>query len=248
MVKEKGQILLGHIAIIMDGNRREGTVRCGDTSQGHIMGADAVEEAIKTCIGEGVSFLTLYAFSTENWTRSDEEVKLLMNLFRRFFSDKVSDLLRQGVRVKFIGRRDRLDADIVCMMQLLELNSSHNNELTVVIALDYGGRDEIVRAVSRLIWKVLTLRVNPFKIDEHTFSTCMDTSGIPDPDLVIRTGGERRLSGFLLWSLAYAELYFTEENWPSFNSTSLKNAIAWFQSRNRRFGGDVATERQVAAE
>lgn len=240
---------LAHVAIVMDGNRTEGESKFGDKFKGHEHGALAVEIVIRACVEFCIPYLTLYAFSTENWKRSQEEIRLLMNLFRKFFGEKAQELLQQGVRIKFIGRRNRLPLDIQSMMSALEMRSMYNTRLTVLIALDYGGRDEIVRAVRRLLFKIVTLQVNPFKIDEKTFASCLDTAGIPDPDLLIRTSGQQRLSGFLLWQVAYAEMYFTNVNWPAFNRESLRQALDWFCARNRRFGGDHAQAvTKVAAE
>lgn len=240
---------LAHIAITMDGNRREGQMQHGDKFKGHELGAYAVENIIRACVEFGIPYLTLYAFSTENWKRSETEVRLLFELFRRFFKEKAQELVAEGVRIKFIGRRDRLPVDIQGLMLALEARSSQNTALTVCIALDYGGRDEIIRAVRKLLFKIITLRVNPFAIDELAFAECLDTRGVPDPDLLIRTSGEQRTSGFLPWQATYAELYFTAVNWPCFDKEALEDAILWFEGRSRRLGGDEAVvASKIAAE
>jgi undecaprenyl diphosphate synthase len=228
-----------HVAIIMDGNRRFGEHTYHDPYKGHEAGAHAAEEIIRECVRMRIPYLTLYAFSTENWKRSRKEVGYLMNLFRTFFTEKGSELIREGVRIRFIGRRDRLPKDVRGAMTLLEMRSKNGTKLTLTVALDYGGRDEIVRAAGRLLLKALTLRANPFALTQEAFAACLDTADLPDADLIIRTGGEQRLSGFLLWQSEYAELYFTETPWPAFDRDAFFEALSAFHVRERRRGGDA---------
>lgn len=219
-----------HIAIIMDGNgrwaRRKGMPRI----MGHYRGAQVAEEVAKACIDLGVKYLTLFAFSTENWGRPREEVDLLFNLLRDYLRSKKEDLKNLGIRIKFIGRRDRIEGDLRILMEDLERYTSDNDKLTVILAVDYGGRDDIVRAVRRVIDSGIK------NVDEKTFSSFLDLGGIPDPDLLIRTAGERRISNFILWNLAYTELYFTDLCWPEFTREELIRAIEDFSRRKRKFG------------
>lgn len=231
----------------MDGNRRYGETYLHDAGKGHEAGAEAAEAAIRACREAGVPYLTLFAFSTDNWKRSKEEVRLLMDLFRRFVREKLEPIVSEGVRVRFIGRRDRLPRDIVLLMARVEARSDKETRMTLTIALDYGGRDEIVRAALKLVRKALTLRVNPFFITNEQFAACLDSGDLPDVDLLIRTGGEQRLSGFLLWLSAYAELYFSGVPWPQFDADEFDDALAYYTLRERRFGGDAAKEPASAA-
>ncbi len=213
----------------MDGNRRAGEADFGNRLQGHAAGVVRIEEVVRRASEHGISFVTLYAFSTENWKRSETEVETLFSLFRSYFHEKLSELVADGVRVCFIGRRDRLPADILVQMAQTEASSQGNTRITLIIALDYGGRDELVRAFDKL-------QVSGSIATEATISEMLDTADVPDPDLIIRTGGEKRLSGFLLWQAAYAELYFTDTLWPHFTVSEFDRALAWFQTRERRIG------------
>lgn len=231
-----------HVAIIMDGNRRYGEAHLHDAFKGHAAGAEAAEAAIRACRVAEVPYLTLFAFSTDNWKRSKEEVRLLMDLFRRFVREKLEPIVQEGVRVRFIGRRDRLPPDIVYLMSRVEERSKDQTKMTLTIALDYGGRDEIVRAAAKLVRKALTFRINPFSITHAQFAACLDSGDLPDVDLLIRTGSEQRLSGFLLWLSAYAELYFSSVPWPQFDADEFDDALAYYTLRERRFGGDAVKE------
>ncbi len=219
-----------HIAIIMDGNGRWAKNQGMPRIMGHYRGAEVAEEITRTCIDLGVEYLTLFAFSTENWNRPREEVELLFDLMRNYLKEKKEELIRLGVRLKFIGRRDRVGKDLRRMMEELERETAENYRITVVLAIDYGGRDDILRAVNKLI------RLEFDHVDEETFSYFLDLRDIPDPDLLIRTAGEKRISNFLLWNLAYTELYFTDVCWPDFSSEELYRAIEDYSGRKRKFG------------
>lgn len=221
--------LPSHVAIIMDGNRRAGEADLGDKLKGHIEGMKRAEEVVRAASERSIQYLTLYAFSTENWKRSKEEVSTLFTIFRNFFDSEIERLLSEGVVVRAIGRRDRLPEDIVERIESAESRSREGTGLRLQIALDYGGRDELVRAVGRL-------KNESREVSEDSLNSSLDTAGIPDPDLIIRTGGEQRLSGFLLWQAAYAELYFTETLWPHFNDEELEKALQWYGARVRRHG------------
>ena len=227
-----------HIAIIMDGNRREGRQTEGDPFAGHRHGYQNAERIIRAAIKLGVPCLTLYAFSTENWRRSQPEVGELMNLFRRFFSEQADKLVQEGIRVRFIGRRNRVPFELKLSMIALERRTRQNERMELQIAIDYGGQDEIIRAAHKLFWRLLTFRANPLRLNE-SFQKCLDTTGLPDVDLLIRTGGEARLSNFLLWQSAYAEILFLDVMWPRFSPQDLEYAIGWFAKRERRHGGDT---------
>ncbi len=218
-----------HVAIIMDGNRRAGKALFSDPLKGHRVGAETVEAIVRACAKRNIPFLTLYAFSTENWKRTKIEVDTLFELLSVFFDYHLERLLKENVRVRVIGRRDRLPINLVKKIESIEVMSAKKNGITVTIAIDYGGRDELVRAVTKII------RTDT-EVSEESLSLLLDTSGVPDPDLMIRTGGEKRLSGFLLWQTAYAELYFIDTLWPQFTETDLDEALAWFAGRERRRG------------
>ncbi len=219
-----------HIAIIMDGNGRWARQQGMPRIMGHYRGAEVAEEITKACIDLGVRYLTLFAFSTENWNRPEEEVQMLFDLMQSYLRQRRQDLLDLGIRMKFIGRRDRIGKDLRLLMEQLERETERNERITVVLAVDYGGRDDILRAVN----KILKLEFD--YMDEDTFSYFLDLGDIPDPDLLIRTAGERRISNFLLWHLAYTELYFTDLCWPEFTKEELIKAIEDFSQRKRKFG------------
>ena len=219
-----------HIAIIMDGNGRWARQRGMPRIMGHYRGAEVAEEIVKFCADLGVEYLTLFAFSTENWKRPREEVELLFELLRSYLVRKREELIKEGVRLRFIGRRDRIGKDLRRLMEEIERETSKDYRITVVLAVDYGGRDDILRAVNKAI------RLDFDSVDEETFSRLLDLGEIPDPDLMIRTAGEKRISNFLLWNLAYTELYFTEVCWPDFTREELLRAIEDFSGRRRKFG------------
>lgn len=225
-----------HVAIIMDGNGRWATRRGLPRLAGHKAGADAVRGVVEASPELGVSHLTLYAFSTENWKRSVEEVRGLMNLFRIYARKEGRELQRRGARVRFIGERSRLDPDIRRMMVRLEEATADNDTLHLTVALNYGGRDEIVAAVRRLAEEVAAGRLAPEAIDAAAVDGALWTRGLPDPDLVIRTSGEMRTSNFLPWQSTYAEYVFVEDCWPDFTRERYAEVVAAYAGRRRRFG------------
>ncbi len=219
-----------HIAIIMDGNGRWAKSKGLPRIMGHYKGAEVAEDITRACIDLGVKYLSLFAFSTENWRRPKEEVESLFELMKNYLAEKRGALMELGVRLRFIGRRDRINPDLKELMESLEEDTSGNDKITVVLAVDYGGRDDIVRAVRKL------LNSGRKYVDEDSFSKLLDLGNIPDPDMLIRTAGEKRISNFLLWNLAYTELYFTDVCWPDFNRRELVKAIEDFSKRRRKFG------------
>ncbi|MEX2520618.1 MAG: polyprenyl diphosphate synthase [Paracoccaceae bacterium] len=229
-----------HVAIIMDGNGRWATQRGLPRLAGHRKGAEAVRSVVEACPGLGVEVLTLYAFSTENWKRSTEEVSGLMGLFRHYMRREAAELARRGAKVRFLGDREGLDADIREMMSGLEAQTAQNDRLTLVIAINYGGRAEIAAAARRLASQVAEGAIVAADISEQTLEAELGTHGLPDPDLVIRTSGEQRISNFLLWQCAYSEFLFVDDLWPDFDGAALAHALARYGERARRFGA-VAT-------
>jgi len=225
-----------HIAIIMDGNGRWAKARGLPRIEGHRRGADAVRRVVRGAADLGISYLTIYGFSSENWQRPPAEVRDLMGLLRLYLRSEVNELHRNGVRIRIIGERERLAGDIVGLIEDAEERTKSNTGLTLVIALSYGGRSEIASAARRLAGEVRDGKIELEDIDECAFERHLTTLGIPDPDLVIRTSGELRLSNFLLWQSAYAELIFTDRLWPDFDRSDLESAIGEFQRRERRYG------------
>ncbi|MCV6598709.1 MAG: isoprenyl transferase [Mangrovicoccus sp.] len=234
--KDIRQVTPEHVAIIMDGNGRWATRRGMPRLYGHRSGARRVREIVKACPDLGVRYLTLYAFSTENWKRSPMEVDGLMTLFRRYIASETQALLDNGVRVRFIGDRTRLDPKLVAMMQELEQTTACNELLHMTIALNYGARDELTRASVRMADAVRAGKLAPQDITDETISGYLDTADLPDPDLVIRTSGENRVSNFLLWQSAYAEYVFTPVLWPDFDAKAFDEILMSFSARERRFG------------
>ena len=225
-----------HVAIIMDGNGRWAQRRGLPRLAGHRKGAEVVRGIVETAGDAGIDCLTLYAFSTENWRRTAEEVGGLMNLFRLYIRKEGADLKRNGVRVRFIGDRAALDCDLAALMDELEAKTAGNQGLRLTLALNYGGRVEIVNAVRRLAEEVAAGRLAPDAIGEERFADALWTAGLPDPDLVIRTSGEMRVSNFLTWQSAYAEFSFVEELWPDFTPEVFLRELERFGTRERRFG------------
>jgi len=223
----------GHVGVIMDGNGRWAQLRGLPRVEGHRKGAERTKELIKAAQEVGIDVLTLYAFSLENWQRPDNEVTTLMELLHLYLTKELKDLIMEGIRFRVIGDREKLPAVIQGIITDIEERTSTNKGLTLVTALSYGGRDEILRAVK----KAMTGGIRPEEINEESFETLLDTSGLPAVDLIIRTSGEKRLSNFLLWQGAYAELYFTETLWPDFTREEFLCAIQDYQRRERRFGG-----------
>jgi len=221
-----------HIAIIMDGNGRWAELRGVPRTEGHRRGAQRAKEIIESSYEIGLGNLTLYTFSVENWRRPLDEVFTLMSLLKEYLIKEKETLVSKGIRFRTIGNRDMLPEDVISIIRDVEEATLDGSSMNLVLCLSYGGRDEIIRAVRRL----LAERVEPEEIDEDNFKNYLDTKGLPDPDLIIRTSGERRLSNFLLYQSAYAELYFTETLWPDFTREEFFEAIQDFQKRQRRFG------------
>lgn len=226
-----------HVAIIMDGNgrwaRRHGLPR----TAGHQQGVEAVRKAVAAALEAGIDYLTLYSFSSENWSRPKEEVGYLLNLLRRFADQDVALLHERGVRIRVIGERDTLQRDIVELIEEAEARTRDNTAMTLVIAFNYGARDEIARAVREIAVAIAGGALAPEAVTPELVAAHLYTRDIPDPDLIIRTSGEQRLSNFLLWQSAYAEFVFVDAHWPEFDKTHLMSAIQEFSRRERRFGG-----------
>jgi undecaprenyl diphosphate synthase len=221
------------IAIIMDGNGRWAAGHDLPVAEGHRAGTRALRRTVEASIDLGVESLAVYAFSTENWSRPEDEVVDLMDIFGETIERELPDLVRQGVRTRFIGRRDRASASLRAQMTRLEEETARNDRLRLWVALDYGGREELVEAARRLVGS----GTPPEEIDEDAFHAKLYAPELPDPDLLIRTSGELRISNFLLWQLAYSELVFTDTLWPDFGREELEQALAAYARRRRRFGG-----------
>ena len=226
-----------HVAIIMDGNGRWATSRGWPRLVGHRRGAERVREIVRACPDLGIKWLTLYAFSTENWKRSTEEVIGLMALFSRYIEREADRLAANGVRLRFIGDRTRLEPRLQQLMAGIEARTSGNVLLNLTIAINYGGRDEIRRAAQAIAQRVAQGELGPQGIDDSTISASLDTHDMPDPDLVIRTSGETRVSNFLLWQAAYSEYEFTPTLWPDFTPQEMARILDRFGGRERRYGG-----------
>ncbi|MFA5155308.1 MAG: polyprenyl diphosphate synthase [Patescibacteria group bacterium] len=221
-----------HIGIILDGNRRWARAHGLPTLEGHRRGYDKVKEIAVAAFEQGVKVLTVYAFSTENWRRQKSEVAYLLKLFRLFVGTGTADLARQGIRLNFFGRRQDFDRSLQTAMQRVEQATKNNQRGVLNICLSYGGRDEIIRAMRKLAAR----KISPAKITEELISRNLDSAGWPDPDLIIRTSGEQRLSGFLTWQSVYSELYFVKKHWPDFSGRDLAAAIREYGRRQRRYG------------
>ena len=226
-----------HIAIIMDGNGRWAKKNGKLRQQGHKAGADNVETIGDAMIAYGIPYLTVYAFSTENWKRSEEEVSYLMGLMKRYLMHNKKDALKKGIRIRVIGDKARLSEELQQLIEEIERDTADMNKLNLTFAINYGGRDEITRAVKKVMQDVKEGRLAPENMDEAVFAGYLDTHDLPDPDLMIRTSKEERISNFLLWQLAYSEFYFTEKLWPEFTPEDLLEAVKIYASRERRFGG-----------
>lgn len=225
-----------HVGIIMDGNGRWAEERGLARTEGHLAGYERLKELAPFIFEQGVEVLTVFAFSTENWNREEKEIAFLFDLFRMGMEEVFPELTRENIRIRFIGRRFNLPADLQESMLKLERESVSNTRGTLVVAIDYGGRNEIVRAVRH----IEITRLFPGEITEDLISQNLDTHGLPDVDLVIRTSGEQRMSGFLLWQASYAELYFSDKYWPDFSNEDMLCAIEWFSKRERRYGGPTS--------
>ena len=227
----------GHVAIIMDGNGRWATLRGLPRSAGHRQGVEALRRTVRAARDMGIGVLTLYSFSSENWARPASEVRFLLELLRRFIRTDVADLHKHNVRVMVIGDREGLEPSLRSMFEETEALTRGNTGLKLVIAFSYGSRQEITRAVQAIAVKVAEGKIAPADITPAIIGNHLDTAGLPEPDLLIRTGGEQRLSNFLLWQCAYTEFVFLPEYWPEFDAEHLARAIDMFRQRDRRFGG-----------
>ena len=225
-----------HVAIIMDGNHRWARSRRLPGAAGHRAGADNVKAIAESCAEQGVECLTLFAFSTENWRRPRREVELLLSLMRNVLEDDIEELNRNGARLRFIGDRGRFPEDLQALMASAEERTAANDRLHLAMATNFGGRWDIVQAAQRLAQAASAGEVDLDEVQEDVFARFLSLGDLPAPDLCIRTGGDRRISNFLLWDFAYTELYFTAEHWPDFNEDSLARAFADYASRQRRFG------------
>ena len=234
---QSGMVIPKHVAIILDGNGRWAKKRGLPRTMGHKEGCVTVEKTVELAARAGIEYLTVYGFSTENWKRSSEEVGALMQLFRYYMVRLLKIASSNNVRVRMIGDRTRFDADIIEGINRLERETKTNTGLTFVIAVNYGGRDELTRAVRCIASDCAAGRLCSEEIKEETVASYLDTAGMPDPDLLIRTSGEIRLSNYLLWQLAYTEIYVTDCLWPDFNKEELEKAILAYNKRDRRFGG-----------
>lgn len=225
-----------HVAIILDGNGRWAKSKGMPRNYGHIQGAKTVEVICEEAYNMGINYLTVYAFSTENWNRPKDEVDALMKLLRNYMKNCLKRASKNNMRVKVIGRKEGLDDDIRTQIEELEKATENNTGLTFSIALNYGSRDEIIRGIQQVAEDVKNGKVAVEQITEDLFSSYLDTKGLPEPDLMIRTSGEQRISNFLTWQLAYTEFYFTDVPWPDFNKKELEKAVEAFQNRDRRYG------------
>ena len=225
-----------HLAIIMDGNGRWAEQRHLPRIFGHRKGVETVQSVVDECLAQGVQYLTLFAFSSENWGRPHDEVEALMGLLGSFLKKELNQLHARGIRLVAIGETYRLPAPIGKILDDIVAKTAQNEKMTLCLALSYGSRNELVRAMRKLGQQVADRRLAPDMIDEKMLDSQLDTAALPDPDLLIRTSGETRISNFLLWQLAYAELFFTEVLWPDFSAEHLRQAFTEFASRQRRFG------------
>lgn len=225
-----------HVAIIMDGNGRWAKGRGLERIEGHRAGAEAVRRVVKACVEMGIEVLTIFAFSTENWSRPREEVDALMALLVEYFSRDLEELHSLGVRLRVIGERERLPKPVQESVDRAVNCTKGNSRMTLVVCLSYGGRWDIVQATRRIAKRVAEGDIAPEEIDENMFSSFLETAGLPDPDLVIRTSGEMRISNFLLWQLAYSEIWVTPTLWPDFGEQHLRQAVEEYSKRERRFG------------
>jgi undecaprenyl diphosphate synthase len=237
MSRASQRIVPQHVAIIMDGNGRWANARGLPRTFGHRKGVETVRETVKAAREAGVAFLTLFAFSSENWRRPEAEINELFGLLKAFIRRDLADLHQAGVRIRIIGDKVNLREDIRSLLLEAEERTSENTGMTLVIAFNYGSRDEIARAAARLALEVQAGRLDPCEIDAQKINDSLDTAGIPDPDLVIRTSGEERLSNFLLWQSAYAELMFVPDFWPDFTPAVFDAVLERYAARDRRFGG-----------
>ena len=221
---------LNHVAIIMDGNGRWGLKKRGSRNYGHLKGLNTVETVIKSSLDQKIPYLTLYAFSTENWKRPDNEINFLFDLVRNHIKKNLKKINKQGIKINIIGKQKKLPPDIIQSLKLIEKKTKKNNAITINLALNYGSKEEIVDACRKLVFE------KNKKIDIKNFQKKLYTKNMPDPDILIRTGGTRRLSNFLLWQLAYAEIFFIDKLWPDFNENDFNKIISKFHKIKRNFG------------
>ena len=229
-----------HVAIIMDGNRRWAKAKGLPRAAGYAQGAEAVRRTVKAASDLGIQYLTLYGFSLENWKRPAKEIADLMGLLRLYLRKEISELHREGVRIRFIGDRSMLAADIISLIEMSEQKTRANTNLDLVIALSYGSRQEITAAVRQLVEDIAVGEISADAIDENALEGRLYTADMPDPDLIVRTSGEQRISNFLLWQSAYAEFVFTDVLWPDFSREKLEDSIEEFSRRERRYGATTA--------
>lgn len=227
---------LQHIAIIMDGNRRWAKNHMLPSAVGHQKGVESLKSTMRSFDKFGIKYLTVYAFSTENWNRKKEEVDFLMNLLAKTLTDELDEMHKENVKIKFVGNIEKLGPKLIEILKNAENKTKNNTGVNLQIAFNYGARDEIVNAVKKIAQKALDGEIKIGEIDEKLVSENLYTAKIPDPDLLIRTGGEKRISNYLLWQIAYSEVYVTEKFWPEFDENALTEAILEFEKRNRRYG------------
>lgn len=231
-----------HVAIIMDGNGRWADQNHVSAISGHRKGAETTRKIVDHAAKRGISYLTLYAFSAENWLRPQSWIDDLMGLLRYYLKNQIQDLANNGVCLKVIGDRSKLPHDIIDLIEQSEMKTSQNDRITLIIALSYGGRDEILMATKKLAQRVKDDDLDIQEITSQSFANALYTAGIPDPDLLIRTSGEKRISNFLLWQIAYTEFVFSPTLWPDFSSEDFDQALITYQQRERRYGATIATQ------
>lgn len=231
-----------HLGVIMDGNGRWAKARGKRRTEGHIEGVKALRNLVELCINYGVAHLTVFSFSSENWARPKDEISFIFNLLRRFVASDLQSLIRNNVQVRIIGRREGLEPGLVRLIDDAEAKTAANTGLVLVVAFNYGGKAELVDATRRIACAVAEGRLAPEAITEETIAAALYTAGLPDPDLIIRTSGEQRISNFLLWQAAYAEFVFVDEYWPDFDEASFLRVLETFSRRDRRFGGIEAVQ------
>jgi undecaprenyl diphosphate synthase len=226
-----------HLGVIMDGNGRWAKARGKRRTEGHIEGVKALRNLVELCINYGVGHVTVFSFSSENWARPKDEVSFIFNLLRRFVASDLQRLIRNNVQVRIIGTREGLEPSLIRLIDDVEAKTQGNTGLVLVVAFNYGSKAEIADATRKIAREVAAGRLSPDAITEETIAASLYTAGLPDPDLIIRTSGEQRISNFLLWQSAYAEFVFVDENWPDFNEASFVRVLEAFALRDRRFGG-----------
>lgn len=231
-----------HLAVTMDGNGRWATSRGKPRTEGHRAGTDALRRLVEYCVSYGVDYLTVFSFSSENWSRPTEEVNFIFGLLRRFVASDLDRLVRNNVRIRVIGERAGLDGQVLKLINKAEADTAHNDGLTLVVAFNYGGKAEIVSAVRRLAEQVRQGTLLPDAITETTVSQALYAADLPEPDVVLRTSGEQRFSNFLIWQAAYSELIFIDEYWPDFDEDSFVKVLEEYARRERRFGGVEARQ------